>query len=306
MILLFYNVSLFFIDYLTFLWRVVLSYLDAIFHTVIPQAKKSVEGEIVLVTGAGHGLGRELALQFAKLGAKIVCWDVNQESNSKTVTDIKDEGYISYGYQCDVSRREDVVRVAETVRREVGHVTILVNNAGVMPVKNILATSTQEIQRTIDVNLMSNFWTIREFLPYMMSMGRGHVVAMSSIAGRVGTANLVPYCSAKFGVTGLMEALMMEMYDTQKYPDIHLSVVHPIVVNTGMSMKPYSKYPWLLKMIEQDEAVRQIINGVLRNQEVIFIPAIVQYLTKIASLLPRKAVYHLQDFLSYGLHAHDE
>lgn len=134
--------------------------------------------------------------------------------------------------RCDVSNREEVFKVAEKVREEVGHVTILINNAGIMPCRTIMNYTPEEIKRIFDINVLAHFWvsffekiavpieipfvllllfgclrlislqTTQAFLPSMIQRNHGHIVALSSMAGFIGLANLVPYCASKFAVRG--------------------------------------------------------------------------------------------------------
>ncbi|EFN62790.1 Epidermal retinal dehydrogenase 2 [Camponotus floridanus] len=111
------------------------------------------------VTGAGHGIGKELAIGYASLGATVVCWDINEETNKQTMNEIKMMGKNAvYAYQCNVTDREEVFKVAGNVREEVGDVTILVNNAGAVCIKKLLDQSADEIVRIIDINLISHYW----------------------------------------------------------------------------------------------------------------------------------------------------
>lgn len=101
--------------------------------------------------------------------------------------------------------------LAERVKDEVGPVSVLVNNVGIMPTHPLPQQSAEEIQRVFDVNVFSQFWTIQAFLDQMKEQGRGHIICLSSIAGLVGLANLVPYCATKYAVRGMMEALHEEL-----------------------------------------------------------------------------------------------
>lgn len=104
-------------DMLVFLGKSLFSILEALFFQLIPKPKKNVAGEIVLITGAGSGLGRLLALQFARLGSVLVLWDVNKEANEETLQVAREAGATRvYAYTCDCSQREEVYRVADQVR----------------------------------------------------------------------------------------------------------------------------------------------------------------------------------------------
>lgn len=97
------------------------------------------------------------------------------------------------------------------MKEEVGPVSILVNNAGIMPINELDKQTPDDIKRTFDVNVFSHFWTLEAFLPHMKQQNRGHIVAMSSISGIVGLPFLVPYSATKFAVRGLMESLYNEL-----------------------------------------------------------------------------------------------
>ena len=136
-------------------------WLEGITLFFIPRSLryKKVDNDIVLITGGGSGLGRLLAVRFAKLGAKVVIWDLNQvglDETCRLVKQVKD-GQV-YSYICDVSDRSAVYDTANRVRQEVGVVTILVNNAGIVSGKRFLETPDDKIVKTFEVNAISHFW----------------------------------------------------------------------------------------------------------------------------------------------------
>ncbi|KYQ56151.1 Short-chain dehydrogenase/reductase family 16C member 6 [Trachymyrmex zeteki] len=207
------------------------------------------------ITGTGHGIGKELALRYASLGATVVCWDVNQESNEETVNEIKKTGTAAaYAYQCDVSNRDHVFSVAERVKQEVGNVTILVNNAGIMPCHAFLDHTSDEIRRIFDINVLAHFWMLQAFLPNMIEKNHGHVVALSSLAGIGGIPNLVPYCASKFAVRGLMESISEELRTSSKGKSlIKFTTIYPYMVDTGLCKKPKIK-------LLPDDALRCLVD----------------------------------------------
>lgn len=120
--------------------------------------KKSVEGEIVLITGAGSGIGRQIALNFAMKGAQLVLWDVNRAGNKETARQVRELGARVWTYECDVSNRQNVYNAAQKVKHEVGSVTILVNNAGIVSGNYFLDIPDEKIVKTLEVNTMAHFW----------------------------------------------------------------------------------------------------------------------------------------------------
>ncbi|XP_011066184.1 PREDICTED: short-chain dehydrogenase/reductase family 16C member 6-like [Acromyrmex echinatior] len=195
------NVLLLSIEILLLILKILYYICKDIYKLIIPTKKKSVAGEIVLITGAGHGIGKELAIGYASLGATVVCWDINENTNNETMETIKTMGRDSvYAYKCNVADREEVLRVAKKVKEEVGDVTILINNAGIVFVKSFLNQSPDEIIRVIDVNVIAHYWTLKAFLPNMIKKNHGHIVAISSVAGLfIGCYGTV-YSPSKFAI----------------------------------------------------------------------------------------------------------
>lgn len=110
-----------------------------------------------------------------------------------------------------MTSRENVLETGAKVLKEVGDVTILVNNAGIMPQHDFLKHTEGEIKKIIEINTVAHFWMFQAFLPKMVEKNRGHIVAMSSMAGLMGFQNLVPYCGSKYAVRGVMEAMSEEL-----------------------------------------------------------------------------------------------
>lgn len=132
--------------------------IESIVKLFVSAEKANVNGQVVLITGTGHGMGKEMALQYAALGAKVICWDINEATNTKTVNEIKKAGGVAWGYVCNVTNRDEVLQLAERVRKECGFVSIVVNNAGIMPTHSLLEHTEQETRLLFDINVLGNFW----------------------------------------------------------------------------------------------------------------------------------------------------
>ena len=123
------------------------------------RPKRDYGEEICLVTGAAQGLGRILALELAKRYAVLVIWDVQKEKLKEVADEIKEIGGTVYPYVCDCSNRNDIYEVAEKVKKEVGPVSVLVNNAGInLSVQTILESDDEDIEQTFKVNTFAHFW----------------------------------------------------------------------------------------------------------------------------------------------------
>ncbi|KFV00891.1 Epidermal retinol dehydrogenase 2, partial [Tauraco erythrolophus] len=208
--------------------------LESLLFLIVPRRKKNVSGEIVLITGAGSGLGRFLSLKFASLGATVVLWDINQEGLKETSRLARENGAERvHCYTCDCSKRQEIYRVADQVKKEVGDVSILVNNAGVVIGKRLTDIPDSLVEKTMEVNVMAHFWTCKAFLPAMIARNHGHLVTIASAAALTGTSHLADYCASKFAAYGFAESVNFEMKNLGK-TGVKTTIVCPFMINTGM------------------------------------------------------------------------
>ncbi|GAB1866596.1 NADP-retinol dehydrogenase [Camponotus japonicus] len=300
-----YNGALLLADVLLLILKILYYICESVYKFFVPTEEKSVVGEIVLITGAGHGIGKELALRYASLGATVVCWDLNQEANEETLSEIKKTGTTAaYAYQCDVSEREQVLSVAEKVKKEVGDVTILVNNAGIMPCHAFLDHTTDEIKRIFDINVLAHFWMLQAFLPSMIEKNHGHVVALSSLAGIGGLPNLVPYCASKFAVRGLMESISEELRIATKGKSlIKFTTIYPYMVDTGLCKKPKIRFPNAMPLVSPGQTASQIIRAQRRDYRERSVPPVWLPLGIMLRNFPDNALFTIVDFCDSGVEA---
>ncbi|XP_011268965.1 epidermal retinol dehydrogenase 2 [Camponotus floridanus] len=258
--------------------------LEGIIRSFIPKRykMKSIDGEIALVTGGGGGLGRLLSLRLANLGAIVIVWDINKSGIEETIKLVRAVGGTCYGYVCDLCDREDVYKKAKIIEEEIGKVTILINNAGIVTGMKFLDTPDKLIIRTMDVNIMSHFWTVKAFLPTMLKNNKGHIVSVASLAGQCGVPKLVDYCTSKFAAMGFDEALRMEL-EYEGY-DINTTVICPYFIrSTGMFEDVQSRYvPTLSPNVVADK----IITAMRCNEKYVIIPSYLQVLLALKWLFP--------------------
>ncbi|NXO25935.1 RDHE2 dehydrogenase, partial [Cisticola juncidis] len=289
----------FFLETLKFIVLFIYYLLESLVFLVVPVRKKNVSGEIVLITGAGSGIGRLLAIKFASLGATVVLWDINQEGLNCAVRLARENGAGRvHSYICDCSKRQDVYRVADQVKKEVGDVSILINNAGIVIGKRFLDSPDSLLEKTMEVNTMAHFWTYKAFLPAMIASNHGHLVSISSCAGLCGGNQLSDYCASKFAAVGFAESVDIEMRDLRK-TGVKTTIVCPFVINTGMFDGAKSKWPHVLPNLDPEYVADRIISAVRQNQEMLFIPRIVYVLYFLKSFLPVKASVLLLDYFGH-------
>ena len=170
-----------------------------------------LKGKAAIVTGAGSGMGRAIALEFAREGAAVLVADLSEEGARETVARIESAGGRAAAARIDVTRSADADRMREEALRHFARIDVLVNNAGSRCIKGFLEHSDADWQRMLDVNLTGHFLCARAVVPAMLAAGKGKIVNVASIAGHVGRPDRVAYCAAKAGVLGLTRALAMDM-----------------------------------------------------------------------------------------------
>lgn len=250
------------------------------------RAPKKLEGQRVLITGAGSGIGNRLAHYFAKEGTRLVLWDLRDnllESTKKELAEAFPKIEVST-YVCDVSNRHMVASVAAEVKKNDGKVDILVNNAGIVFGKTLLELTDEQVQRTMDVNAMAHFWTLKAFLPDMMKENNGHIVTIASCMALAGACGLSDYCASKFAAFGLHESVRLEIRAAKKF-GVDTLIVCPFAIKTGMFEGLGVFQEWILPLLETDYVVQQIVNSVKNRTTMLVMPKAVQWIAYLARLM---------------------
>jgi all-trans-retinol dehydrogenase (NAD+) len=135
----------------------------------------------------------------------VVVWDMNMTGAEETAASIRKLGGTAFAYKVDVTNRDMVYEIANRVSSEVGQVTMLVNNAGIVSGKKIFDPENSDayMEKTVQVNTISHFWTVKAFMPAMIAKNHGHLITIASSAGLVGVNGLADYCASKFGRSSL-------------------------------------------------------------------------------------------------------
>ena len=171
-----------------------------------------IKGKIAIVTGAGNGLGRAIALGLAAEGAKIVAADLNEEAAEKVAGEIKAAGSEGLALSCDATNPDDVDMMVQKTSEIFGAIDILVNNVGGGFGTGFVTKTLIDIwDKTMEINLKSAFLCCRAAAQVMMKNKKGRIINLSSVSGRAGEPLLGPYCAAKFGVVGLTQVLAKEL-----------------------------------------------------------------------------------------------
>ncbi|CAK1555674.1 unnamed protein product [Leptosia nina] len=273
--------------------------LESLFWTLVPNAlrpMKSLKGDVVLVTGGGGGVGRQLAVKLARIGAKVVVWDINEDALRNTCSALRDEGYEVASYAVDLADRDAVYKTAERVKKEIGKVDVLINNAGVVFGETLLELNDKAIETTYKVNILSHYWTVKAFLPDMIETEKGHIVTVGSVAGLLGTYRCTDYSATKFATVGFHESLFTELR-AHGHSTIHATLVCPSYINTGMFD---GVTPRLVPMLEPDYVAETMIDSIRKNEVNCIMPGSVRYLLPLKCLLPSKMCWDLMHRVMKG------
>jgi len=189
---------------------------------------KSLAGNVVAITGAARGIGRATAAALIAQGARVAIGDLDLEAAERTAEEL---GPNARAFELDVTERASVARFLDAVEEQLGPLDAIVNNAGIMPLGPFIEESDETAHLQIDINLHGVLYGIKEALPRMLKRGRGHVINIASMAGKVGFPGGATYCATKHAVVGITEAVAAEHHGS----GVEFSVVMPGVVNTELA-----------------------------------------------------------------------
>lgn len=190
-------------------------------------------GKIAVVTGAGSGIGRALAVELARSGARLAISDVDADGLAQTESMIERIGAPVRADRLDVTEREAFLAYADAVNAHFGVVHQIYNIAGIAFLGDVEASPFKDIEKVMDVDYWGVVNGTKAFLPHLIASGDGHVVNMSSMFGLLGVPGQAAYTSAKFAVRGFTEALRQEMA-IAGHP-VAVTVVHPGYVKTAIA-----------------------------------------------------------------------
>ncbi|KAG8593632.1 hypothetical protein GDO81_000910 [Engystomops pustulosus] len=274
------------LEYISLFLLAIYSYIEELIKLCMPVKRKSVSGDIVLITGSGHGIGRLTALEFAKLQSILILWDINKDGIEETAEECRKLGAKTFTFVVDCSKRNEIYAAAEEVKTTIGDVDILINNAGVVFGVEFLELQDHQIEKTFDVNILAHFWITKSFLPAMMKKNYGHIATVASVCGHVGLTYLVDYCASKFGAVGFHECLTVELASLGK-DGIKTSCLCPVFVNTGFVQNPSTR---IWPVLKPEYVAKTFVDGILTNKKMILVPSSVKTYLILSKFLPQRVI----------------
>lgn len=190
----------------------------------------SLAGKVAVVTGAGSGIGRAIAVRLARDGAAVAVWDLNEAGATETAKMISEAGGKAIAVAGDASKANAIKQSADQTRAVLGPVTILVNNAGIAPFTRYMEIDDELWDRVIAINLKGPHLCIREMLPDMLAAKWGRIINITSSSTQTGSFAQAHYVASKGGLLGLSKALALELAAT----GVTVNMVPPGFIDTPM------------------------------------------------------------------------
>ncbi|MCE5291512.1 MAG: SDR family NAD(P)-dependent oxidoreductase [Nocardiaceae bacterium] len=260
--------------------------------------------KVAVVTGAGSGIGRALALELAARGARLSICDVDADGLAATAEQVASRGAPVHTASVDVSDREAVNAYAASVVEHYGEVDIVINNAGIAgDVGPFVDADLETFGKVLGVNLWGVIHGTKAFLPHLIASGDGHLVNMSSVSGIVAQPMGSAYCTSKFAVRGFTEAVAVDLL-LAGHP-VKVTVIHPAGVATRLASSALERarssglavtrdlerrvatYNEKLLTMPPEKAARIILDGVAANKKRVLVGKSAKFVDLVARLLPR-------------------
>ena len=250
----------------------------------------SFKDKNILVTGGANGIGRLLGLKSLEQGARnLVVWDVDEQSMKSLKEECNQKGWRCHTYNIDLTDSAAIGETAAQVKEDVGPIDILFNNAGIVVGKPFLNQRTDEIQKTIAINVSAVMLTARAFLPEMVAQKSGHIINISSASALIGNPNMSVYAASKWAVTGWSDSLRLEM--ERSGSNVRVTTVQPSYINTGMFEGV--RAPLLTPFLDPEDITDKIIQAVKKNKILLREPFMVKITPFLKGVLPARIFDYL-------------
>lgn len=241
-------------------------------------------GKRVLITGAGNGLGRAIAYEFARAGSEVIVTDREQSRVEAVVAELRGMGCQATGYTFDVTIPQQINDIRDQLHRERGPIDILVNNAGTVHGGEFLQVPLERHLATLAINLSGLIAVTHAFLPDLISRPESRLINIASAAAVLALPLAASYAASKWGVLGFSESLREELRQLG-HRHVRVSTICPSYISTGLfeGAKPAR----LTSLLTPESVARAVCRATVRGTEFVMLPRTARLLYSVASLMPR-------------------
>jgi len=243
------------------------------------KERRSLNGKVVAITGGARGIGKTTAQALVRKGCRVAIGDLDLELAEQTAGSL---GGGVIALQLDVTDRASFTAFVDEAERQLGPIDVLINNAGIMPVTQLVDESDDSIRRQLEINFYGVIVGSQLGIERMRPRGTGHIVNVASSAGKVGVPGIATYSATKHAVVGLTESMRLELRGT----GVDLSLVMPVLVNTALTEGLSSTRG--VKEVEPEDVANEIVNALELNRFDVYVPRSLQATLISGALLPRK------------------
>lgn len=298
----------------------------SIIFFILPLRRKSLEDDISLVRkilllnhfyrsinklrhyfskiiGSSKGIGREIAVKQAGIVSKTICIDIHPASSEMTTKIIQQNGYYNvYYYQCDITDRDQVESTIEQIAKDHGEITMLYHCVSV-PTPLLPENVKPTVKNTIDMSVTSYFYLLDSILPRMKSNMKGHIVFLTSTAGRNKFQHRHALTVSQFAVQGLFESIVDELRISRLSSKIKTTLVHifPMIVNETHENDIQFRTPGFFGSIRAEIAAEKVLDSVMKNKSEISIPGYCLMASRLFKIVPKNIIFLLRDYLDTGI-----
>lgn len=239
---------------------------------------KNFQNKRILITGGASGIGKIMARLFLERNAQVIIWDINQTTIDLTLNEFSSKGSV-FGYVVDVSNTAQIKEMSQQMKQNHGFVDVLINNAGIVVGKYFDAHSSDDIDRTLQINAAAPMHVTAAFLEDMLTHNSGHICNIASSAGIVSNPKMSVYAASKWALFGWSDSLRLEMKQLKK--NINVTTILPYYINTGMFDGVKSRIP-----IQNPEAAAlTIVKAIEKKKKLITIPGWIYRLTRLSQAI---------------------
>jgi NAD(P)-dependent dehydrogenase (short-subunit alcohol dehydrogenase family) len=243
------------------------------------KERRSLGGKVVAITGGARGIGKSTATALVRKGCRVAIGDLDLALAEETAAGL---GGGTVALPLDVTDRSSFAAFLDAAERELGPVDVVINNAGIMPVTQLVDESDDSVRRQLDINLYGVIVGTQLAIERLQPRGSGHIVNIASQAGKTPLPGIATYSATKHAVVGLSEATMAELQDT----GVEVSCVMPTLVNTELTSGVAKRK--LIKPVEPEDVADEIVDALETGRFDVFVPRYNAGMTRFAALMPRR------------------